>query len=249
MVFREESKGEGERGKKKNQCDSKTWIGFSPPETKPETQICDLTGNWISNLSVCRTTPNQLSHIGWGLQNIFGHWFFFYWFKRFIHLFNKYLLSTYYLGGHWVIHCLHGIYSWSGRGHEGRKYSSNNHTKILKYAVKKRYIVIREPVWVILPGRDKLRPGGWLEINLIDMGRSVFMTGNSKAASAVAEWGLQTGRTPWMPVFNRHLGSVTKGWAGAARSTINPTLTRGLCFSFSHWASSKDFAWKQRSAT
>ena len=36
---------------------NKPWLG-----TEPTTWACSLTGNWTSNLSLCRTMPNQLNH-------------------------------------------------------------------------------------------------------------------------------------------------------------------------------------------
>ena len=42
----------------------------SQPETKPTTLASALTRNRTSNISVCGTTPNQLSHTGEGCERI-----------------------------------------------------------------------------------------------------------------------------------------------------------------------------------
>ena len=36
------------------------------PGTEPTTEACALSGNWTGDLSLCGTTPNQLSHSGKG---------------------------------------------------------------------------------------------------------------------------------------------------------------------------------------
>ena len=62
---------EGEREGKKHQCVRDTLIDClfecTPTGTGPETQACALTRNQTGNLSLCRMTPNRLSHIrqGW----------------------------------------------------------------------------------------------------------------------------------------------------------------------------------------
>ena len=65
-IFRERGR-KGEREGKKHQRERKTlisclsyipWLG-----NKPTTQACALTKNRTGNLSLCRTIPNQLSHV------------------------------------------------------------------------------------------------------------------------------------------------------------------------------------------
>ena len=71
FIFRETA--EGEREGEKHQCEGETSISYlshtPQPRTKSTTWARALTGNWTSNLSLCRTTSNQLSHTGQGLTN------------------------------------------------------------------------------------------------------------------------------------------------------------------------------------
>ena len=54
---------EGERESEKHRCERETSIScllYTCQGTEPATQVCALTGNRTSDLSVCGTTPNQL---------------------------------------------------------------------------------------------------------------------------------------------------------------------------------------------
>ena len=68
-LFRERGR-EGEREGEKHRCERETYIGclsYAPqPGTKPATQACALIENQTSDLSLCGTMPNQLSHTGQG---------------------------------------------------------------------------------------------------------------------------------------------------------------------------------------
>ena len=61
---------EGEREEEKHQFKRETWFvssqGARPNWDGLTTQACALTGNWTSNLSLCGTMPNPLSHISQG---------------------------------------------------------------------------------------------------------------------------------------------------------------------------------------
>lgn len=121
--------------------------------------------------------------------------------------------------------------------------------ELVKYAVKKRYIMIREPVWAILPDRDKLRSSEWFEIKLVNKGRkSVQDWGNSRAA---VPWQGEARRTAGMNacVLQAPWDQWRRGGLGGLGAPGNPTLARRLCFSLFHWVSSKDSRWKQSSAT
>ena len=60
-----ERRMEGEREAEKHRLSA-----FRPTRDRTATQTCALTGNRATDLSVCRMTPNQLSHTGWAtLEN------------------------------------------------------------------------------------------------------------------------------------------------------------------------------------
>ena len=78
FIFRErrrEEKGE------KHWCATETSVGYlshTPQRgTWPTTQACAQSRNWISNLSICRMTPNPLSHTGQGIDPVILSWIIF----------------------------------------------------------------------------------------------------------------------------------------------------------------------------
>ena len=82
FIFRERGREAG-RGGEKHWCGREHWSVSCPscpqPRTWPATQACALTGNWTSELSVCRTVPNPLRHTSQGKQWCFyvsneNHW-------------------------------------------------------------------------------------------------------------------------------------------------------------------------------
>ena len=67
FIFRGE--GRQKERERKSTCEwNIDWLPLARPqlETWPTTQACTLTGNWISDLSLCRTTPSPLSHTSQG---------------------------------------------------------------------------------------------------------------------------------------------------------------------------------------
>ena len=69
FIFRERG-GEGEREGENHPCEKESsfsWLPYMPWAGKePTTQACALTGNWSSDILLCRRTPNQLRHTGQG---------------------------------------------------------------------------------------------------------------------------------------------------------------------------------------
>ena len=64
FIFRERGR-EGERGRETSMFERNIyWLPLACPTlgTWPATQACSLTGNWTSNLSVCRPALSPLSH-------------------------------------------------------------------------------------------------------------------------------------------------------------------------------------------
>ena len=60
----------GEIEGEKHWCEREVWVSYLShrpwPRTEPSTQACSLTGIWTCSLSLCRSTPNKLSHISQG---------------------------------------------------------------------------------------------------------------------------------------------------------------------------------------
>ena len=78
FIFRERGR-EKEREGEKYLCERETWIGcltYAPqPGTKPTNPACALTRNQTSDLSLCGTMPNQLSHTLSGHVRFFCFYF------------------------------------------------------------------------------------------------------------------------------------------------------------------------------
>ena len=75
FIFTERGEGREKERERNINVRKIDWLPFSwhQPGTWPATQTCALTENRTSDLSLCRTVPNQLNHTGQGYYSFFIH--------------------------------------------------------------------------------------------------------------------------------------------------------------------------------